>query len=68
MKNMGNLDRVLRILIAIVIISLYYSGMISGTWAIILLVISAAFILTGFIGFCPLYYPFGLRTRKVDKV
>lgn len=67
-KNMGNLDRTLRILIAIVIIALYYSDMISGTLAIVLLVVSAAFILTSFVGFCPMYYPFGLRTRKVDKV
>ena len=65
---MGNLDRTLRILIAIVVIALYYNDMISGTLAIILLVVSVAFILTSFIGFCPLYFPFGLRTRKVDNV
>ncbi|MGV3685041.1 MAG: YgaP family membrane protein [Daejeonella sp.] len=64
-KNMGTLDRVLRILIAIGIIILYYNEIISGTTAIILLIISVAFIITSFIGFCPLYYPFGLRTRKV---
>ena len=67
-KNMGNLDRTLRILIAIVVIALYYNDMISGTLAIVLLVVSAAFILTSFIGFYPLYFPFGLRTRKIDKV
>lgn len=63
-KNMGTLDRVLRIAIAIAIIALYFTQIISGTMAIILLIIAAAFIITSFISFCPLYLPFGIRTRK----
>lgn len=61
---MGTLDRVLRIAIAIAIIALYSAQIISGTIAIILLIIAAAFIITSFISFCPLYLPFGIRTRK----
>lgn len=61
---MGTLDRVLRIAIAIAIIALYLTQIISGTIAIILLIIAAAFIITSFISFCPLYLPFGIRTRK----
>jgi len=63
-KNMGTLDRVLRIAIAIAIIALYLTQIISGTIAIILLIIAAAFIITSFIRFCPLYLPFGIRTRE----
>ena len=63
-KNMGTLDRVLRIAIAIAIIALYLTQIISGTMAIILLIIAAAFIITSFISFCPLYLPFGIRTRE----
>ena len=63
-KNMGILDRVLRIAIAIAIVVLYFTQLISGTTAIILLVLAAVFIITSFISFCPLYYPFGIRTRK----
>lgn len=66
-KNMGNIDRALRILIAAVIIGLYFMGQISGTIAIIGLVFSAIFILTSFISFCPLYLPFNFSTRKEDK-
>ncbi len=62
-KNMGTVDRILRILIAIVIIALYFTNTISGTLAIILLILSGIFILTGFISFCPLYLPFGISTR-----
>ena len=62
-SNMGTVDKVVRILIAIVIVALYFTNQISGTLAIVLLIISGVFILTSFISFCPLYYPFGISTR-----
>lgn len=63
-KNMGNADRILRILAALVIIVLYFTQVISGTVAVILLAVAGIFILTGFISFCPLYYPFNINTGK----
>jgi amino acid transporter len=63
-KNMGTIDRVIRIIIAIVIGLLYLGGQISGTAAIILGILAIVFLLTGFIGWCPLYVPFGISTRK----
>jgi hypothetical protein len=62
--NMGTADKVVRILLAIVIVSLYFTNIISGTLAIVLLVLAGIFILTSFISFCPLYLPFGISTRK----
>lgn len=62
-KNMGTADRVIRILIAVVVISLYFANVINGTIAIVLLAISGIFILTSFISFCPLYLPFGISTK-----
>jgi hypothetical protein len=64
--NMGTADRVIRILVAIVIVALYFTNQISGTIAIVLLVIAGAFILTSFLNFCPLYLPFGISTRKKE--
>jgi hypothetical protein len=61
---MGITDKIVRILLAALIIVLYYTGAISGLMAIILLVLAVIFIVTSFIGFCPLYYPFGISTRK----
>ena len=61
--NMGTFDRILRVLVAIVVIALYATGNLSGTTATILLVLSGIFILTSFISFCPLYLPFGISTR-----
>jgi hypothetical protein len=46
---------------------LYFSNIISGTVAIVLLILAGVFILTSFMSFCPLYLPFGLSTRKMDK-
>ncbi len=61
---MGKADRILRILLAIVVAILYFTGAISGTAAIILLILTGIFILTSFVGFCPLYAPFNISTRK----
>lgn len=61
---MGIADRVLRILIVIAIITLYYTNVISGVLAIILLTLALIFLITSFVGFCPLYLPFGLVTKK----
>ena len=62
--NMGTLDKALRILVAAVIAVLYYTHVISGTVAIALLVLAVIFIATSLVGFCPLYLPFGISTRK----
>lgn len=64
--NMGTADKVVRILVAIVIAGLYFANLISGTAAIILLLLAGVFILTSFMGFCPLYLPFGISTRKKE--
>lgn len=66
-KNMGSADRVIRILAAIVIAVLYITGQITGTAAIVLLVVAAAFILTSAIGSCPVYFPLGISTRKKEE-
>ena len=63
-KNMGSADRVIRILVAVSVIALYFGNLISGTIAIVLLVLAGIFILTSFMSLCPLYLPFELSTRK----
>jgi Protein of unknown function (DUF2892) len=63
-KNMGTIDKVIRILIAVVVIILYLTHVISGILAIILLALSAIFVVTSILGICPLYMPLGLSTIK----
>ena len=61
-NNMGSLDRSIRVLAAIAIAILYFSGTITGTLGVVLLVIAGVFLLTSLIGFCPLYTVLGMNT------
>lgn len=63
-KNMGSTDKILRLLVAIVFAVLNYTGVVSGTLGIVLLVLAIVFALTSFLSFCPLYVPFGINTCK----
>jgi hypothetical protein len=63
-KNMGNVDRTLRVLVAIAIAVLYFTNVISGTLGLILLILAVVFVLTSLVSFCPLYLPFGIKTFK----
>lgn len=63
-KNMGNADRIVRIIIAAVIGLLYWQGIISGTLGLVLSVLAGVFLLTSLVSFCPLYTIFGLKTCK----
>lgn len=65
--NMGTVDKAVRILVAVIIAILYFTNQISGTAAIILLILAGIFIITSFISFCPLYLPFGISTRKKNN-
>jgi uncharacterized membrane protein YobD (UPF0266 family) len=63
-KNMGGIDRIIRIIFALVIAVLFFSNVISGTAGIILLVLAGIFLITSLVSFCPLYWPFGINTCK----
>lgn len=66
-KNMGTADRVIRIIIAAIIGTLYFTNIVTGTLGLVLLILSGVFVLTSLISFCPLYAPFGLKTCPVKK-
>jgi hypothetical protein len=63
-KNMGTVDRVVRLAVAAAVALLYVTGNISGVTAIVLGVVAVVFVLTSFVSFCPLYPLLGLSTRK----
>lgn len=66
-KNMGNADRIIRVISAIIIAILYFTNVISGTVGIVLLVLAGIFVLTSLMSFCPLYAPFGIKTCAVKE-
>lgn len=61
-KNMGNADRVIRLIIAAVIAVLYFTGVVTGTLGVVLMVLAGIFVLTSLVGFCPLYTLIGVNT------
>jgi len=65
-RNLGTIDRVIRILVAVAVVILYITNVISGTPGIILLALSAIFVMTSILSICPLYIPLGLSTRKKE--
>jgi hypothetical protein len=65
-KNMGTVDRVIRVILAAVVAVLFATGQLSGTAAIVLGILAVVFLLTSLVGFCPLYFPFKISTRGKD--
>jgi O-antigen/teichoic acid export membrane protein len=63
-KNMGNTDRIIRSLLAIVVFALIFTNVLSGTLAWVLGAFAVIFLLTSFVSFCPLYLPFKFSTKK----
>jgi len=67
-KNIGTIDKVIRILVAVVIAVLYFTNVISGTLGIVLLVLGVVFFLTSLVSVCPIYLALGLSSiKKEDK-
>ena len=64
-KNMGKLDKTLRILLAIVFAVLYFTNTVTGTIGLLLVVLAGVFVVTSLVSFCPLYTIFGINTCSV---
>ncbi|CAN1513697.1 Protein of unknown function DUF2892 [Spirosomataceae bacterium] len=65
--NMGSIDRIIRVLLAVIVAVLYFMGVVSGTLGIALMVAAAVFALTSLISFCPLYPILGINTCETKK-
>ena len=65
-KNMGIADRVIRLVIVIALLTLYFTGVVSGLLGTIFIVASVIFTLTSVLSFCPIYAALGVKTCKVN--
>jgi hypothetical protein len=65
-KNMGTVDKVIRVLVAVIILVLYFTHVIIGTLAVILLILAGIFVVTSLLGICPLYILLGVNTSKKE--
>lgn len=62
--NMGMADRGIRAILAVLVGVLYFTGQISGWAAIILGIFAVIFLATSCVGYCPLYTPLRISTKK----
>jgi len=60
----GTVDKVIRIVVTAIILVLWFTHVVTGTLAVILLILAGILVVTSLIGTCPLYMLFGLSTRK----
>lgn len=65
---MNNTDRLIRLVLAGIFTTLWFTHVITGVWGVILLVLAGIFVVTSIIGWCPLYTLFGISTRHQEKV
>ncbi len=62
--NESGVDRLIRVVLGIALIALNFAGVVTGSWGIVLLVLGGIALITGIVGFCPLYAILKLRTNK----
>lgn len=63
-KNLGTADKIIRVLVAVIIAILYFTGVVTGTLGIILMVLAIVFVLTSLVSVCPIYLALGLSSAK----
>ena len=63
-RNMSNIDRIVRVVIAALFAYLYFGGIVTGALGIVLVVLGGVFVLTSVVSFCPIYAMFKLSTYK----
>jgi hypothetical protein len=61
-KNVGNADKMIRILIAAVAALLFFTNVVTGTAGLILLAAGGILLVTSLISFCPLYAMLGINS------
>lgn len=66
-KNMGIADRIIRLLAAGLFAYLYFGGIVTGTFGLVLVILGGVFVLTSLVGSCPLYTLFGFNTCSVKR-
>jgi hypothetical protein len=66
-KNVGTIDRIVRILIAVVAAILVFAKVVTGTWAIVVIVAGVIMLATSIFNTCPIYCALGWSTCKTKE-
>lgn len=67
-RNVGKFDLAIRLIVAATLVLLVLTKVITGAWIAVSAVLMIILVLTGLVGFCPLYGVFGLNTRNIKKI
>jgi hypothetical protein len=66
-KNVGVIDMIIRLVVAVVLFVLHFKYEFSGSLDMFLQIMALYLIVTGGLRFCPFYVPFGISTVKDDQ-
>jgi hypothetical protein len=66
-KNIGFLDRIIRIILSVVFAALYFMQVIEGTIGLILLIAGGVLLATALVDFCPIYKIFGINSIPPEE-
>lgn len=66
-KNIGQTDKIIRIVLALVLASLDFFEVVTGPFSWVLSVVAIVLLVTAFLNFCPLYTLLGKNTCEVKK-
>jgi hypothetical protein len=64
--NVGSTDKIIRYTIAVLMVALYATGTLTGTWGYVALGVAAIAVVTSLVSFCGLYAVLGISTCKVE--
>ncbi|MDP4151426.1 MAG: DUF2892 domain-containing protein [Bacteroidota bacterium] len=67
-RNVGVADRIIRMILALILIALVYFGVITAVWSVtVAWILAAVFVFTSIAGSCPLYSLFGISSCPPRK-
>jgi len=66
-KNLGAIDKLVRLVVALLLIIVYFQGLVVGILGVVFLIIAAIFVVTSLVGICPIYAVFGISSCPVEK-
>ena len=66
-QNESTIDRVIRVIAGLTLVALAFAGIVAAPWTYALWAVAAILLVTGAVGFCPLYAIFRLSTRSANR-
>jgi hypothetical protein len=66
-QNESTIDRVIRVIAGLALVALAVTGVVAAPWTYALWAVAAILLITGAVGFCPLYAIFRFSTRSATR-